>query len=60
MFLFILKRDRGRRIQKRPHLNAQGKGLMIRSRIGGGFCEDAFGRDGHGHVQNCDKRLLLS
>jgi hypothetical protein len=31
--------------------------LMIRNRIGGDFCEDAFGRDGHGHVSKSKETL---
>jgi hypothetical protein len=31
--------------------------VVIRNRIGGDFCEDAFGRDGHGHASK-SKEIL--
>ena len=33
--------------------------VMIRNRIGGDFCEDAFGRDGHGHASK-SKEILYN
>jgi hypothetical protein len=32
---------------------------MIRNRVGGDFCEDAFGRDGHDHVSKSKETLYL-
>ena len=31
--------------------------VMIRNRIGGDFCENAFGRDGHGHASKSKETL---
>ena len=32
---------------------------MIRNRIGGDFCENAFGRDGHVHTSKSKETLFL-
>jgi hypothetical protein len=33
---------------------------MIRNRVGGDFCEDAFGRDSHGHASKSKETLYYS
>jgi hypothetical protein len=45
----ILKRDRDRRVHERPQ-KCSGTTIMIKSHIWGHFCEDAYGRNGHGHA----------
>ena len=34
--------------------------VMIRNRVGGDFCEDAFGRDGHGHAWKSKETLSFN
>jgi hypothetical protein len=34
--------------------------VMIRNRVGGDFCEDAFGRDGHGHASESKETLYFN
>ena len=53
----IQKRDRDRWVPERPHKNAQKWQIMIWRLIDCHFCEDAQGRDGHGHVSESKETL---
>jgi hypothetical protein len=54
---FDLKRDRDRRIQKRPYKNHRQRDSLSLRPILEHFGEDAFGRDGHGHASKSKETL---
>ena len=56
MFHFTRNRDRDRRVHVSPQKMLK-KVIMIRWHIGGHFCEDAQGRDGHSHASESKETL---
>jgi hypothetical protein len=48
--LFILKRVRDRCVYERPHKKRPSMRFLIIMAILENFCEDAHGRDDHGHA----------
>ena len=56
MFLLIWKRDRDRRVLEHPHKNDH-QLMTIINTIFEHFCENAQGREGHGHVLKSKETL---
>jgi hypothetical protein len=57
--VFLLIQKRGREPSMSFLTKMLNDGRKLRNRVSGGFCEDAFGRDGHGHASKSKETLYL-